>query len=157
VQGALLHLLKNNWAVLQNWPKERSLMSWAAVAARNNMIDQIRHARVDALAHEIPGDPDLSPEAMVEPVQQTVLELTEALNCIQGAKAELSHRQLNIIFLRHSRGLQYREIAEALQIAIGSVGTILARAEQTLRGLIERNCRHHLPTLLSHSEAMEVD
>jgi RNA polymerase sigma-70 factor, ECF subfamily len=48
---------------------------------------------------------------------------------VQAALAQLPERQSQLLLLRHS-GLAYAEIATALDLAPGSVGTLLARAER---------------------------
>lgn len=48
---------------------------------------------------------------------------------VRKALAEMKPRNAQILILRHS-GLSYTEIAEALSISKGSVGTLLARAEE---------------------------
>jgi RNA polymerase sigma-70 factor (ECF subfamily) len=47
---------------------------------------------------------------------------------VRRALASLSQQQAQLLLLRHA-GLSYRELAEALGVAPGSVGTLLARAE----------------------------
>lgn len=43
--------------------------------------------------------------------------------------SQIKRRSAQILFLRHL-GLTYAELSEALQVALGSVGTMLARAEK---------------------------
>ncbi len=155
VQGALLHLVKNNWEILQRWPGEGSLMSWAARAARNHMLDQIRRDRRHALPLVHFPDPDHTPEGRVEPDQETILEVAEARNCVKAAKEQLSDPERRIISL-NAAGKKHREIAEALSTTIGSVGTMLGRAKEKLKRFIVLRCRDHLPTLLSQPEAFET-
>jgi RNA polymerase sigma-70 factor (ECF subfamily) len=47
---------------------------------------------------------------------------------VRRVLAALSQQQAQLLLLRHA-GLSYRELAEALGVAAGSVGTLLARAE----------------------------
>jgi RNA polymerase sigma-70 factor, ECF subfamily len=47
---------------------------------------------------------------------------------VRRALASLAQQQAQLLLLRHA-GLSYRELAEALGVAPGSVGTLLARAE----------------------------
>jgi RNA polymerase sigma-70 factor (ECF subfamily) len=62
------------------------------------------------------------------------LDLTEAVQrsdereAVRRALGHLPARQAQLLLLRHA-GLSYRELAEALNVAPGSVGTLLARAE----------------------------
>ena len=55
---------------------------------------------------------------------------------VRRALAELSEREQACLVLRHS-GLSYAEVAASLGVQIGSVGTILARAEEHFRGVYE--------------------
>jgi RNA polymerase sigma-70 factor (ECF subfamily) len=48
---------------------------------------------------------------------------------VRAVLAGLPERQATLLLLRHA-GLSYREVAEALGMAAGSVGTLLARAEE---------------------------
>jgi len=56
-------------------------------------------------------------------------EQHEAQRLVRAALAKLGQRQAALLTLRAS-GLSYRELAAALQVAPGSVGTLLARAER---------------------------
>jgi RNA polymerase sigma-70 factor (ECF subfamily) len=47
---------------------------------------------------------------------------------VRRALLKLPQKQGQLLLLRHA-GLSYKELAEALQVAPGSVGTLLARAE----------------------------
>jgi len=53
---------------------------------------------------------------------------TDERQAVRQALATLSQRQAQLLLLRHA-GLSYRELAEALGVAPGSVGALLARAE----------------------------
>ena len=48
---------------------------------------------------------------------------------MQRVLAQMKPRSAQILILRYS-GLSYAEIAEAVGVAAGSVGTLLARAEE---------------------------
>ena len=53
-----------------------------------------------------------------------------AMRCtVRRVLAHLLERQSRLLLLRHA-GLSYAEIAEALDVAPGSVGTLLVRAEK---------------------------
>jgi RNA polymerase sigma factor (sigma-70 family) len=55
---------------------------------------------------------------------------------VRQALARLPERQRNVLALR-AEGFSYREIAEILDVKVTSVGTTLARAEQSLRVAFE--------------------
>lgn len=51
--------------------------------------------------------------------------------------AQMKPRSAKLLVLRHS-GLSYAEIASALDISLGSVGTLLARAEREFEGRYQK-------------------
>jgi RNA polymerase sigma factor (sigma-70 family) len=55
----------------------------------------------------------------------------ERETAVRRALTTLSIRDQRLLILRHE-GFSYREIAEALDIALSSVGTLLARATAAL-------------------------
>jgi RNA polymerase sigma-70 factor (ECF subfamily) len=59
----------------------------------------------------------------------SVLLRAEENATVRRVLAHLSERQSRLLLLRYAR-LSYSEIAEALEIAPGSVGTLLVRAEK---------------------------
>ena len=59
---------------------------------------------------------------------------------VRDALARLPRRSATVLVLRHS-GLSYAEVAEAMGVGTGQVGTMLRRAEASLRKEIERDAR----------------
>ncbi len=57
-----------------------------------------------------------------------VAEQVEGRLAVRRTLLKLPERQAQLLLLRHA-GLSYKELAEALQLSPGSVGTLLARAE----------------------------
>lgn len=74
------------------------------------------------LVGQVGEDPSPGPEAASEQEAER--------RQVRAALASLKARDAMILALRHS-GLSYGEIAKALKIAPGSVGTLLARAERS--------------------------
>jgi RNA polymerase sigma-70 factor (ECF subfamily) len=64
------------------------------------------------------------------------LEALDARQLTRHVLEKMSQRQAQLLLLRHS-GLSYQEIAAALGIAPGSVGTLLVRAEQEFEKLYQ--------------------
>ena len=67
-----------------------------------------------------------------EPIEIDVAVHQEELAAVRRALAEVPERQRECLLLRHS-GYSYAEIAATLEIAVGSVGVLLARAERAFR------------------------
>jgi RNA polymerase sigma factor (sigma-70 family) len=57
---------------------------------------------------------------------------------VRAALARLPHKQAVALVLRHS-GLSYAEVAAALDLSPGSVGTTVRRAESALRKELNRD------------------
>jgi RNA polymerase sigma-70 factor (ECF subfamily) len=98
----------------------------AAVHSALNVIrgDRRRAVRETAHAREHAASSIENPEGMVEQAEQR-RELRRALS-------RLPQRTAAVLLLRHS-GLSYAEVASALGMRVGNVGTVLRRAEEALR------------------------
>jgi RNA polymerase sigma factor (sigma-70 family) len=60
----------------------------------------------------------------------------EEVDTVQRALSMLPERQRNCLLLRHS-GYSYAEVAASLDVALGSVGVILSRAESAFREIYQ--------------------
>jgi RNA polymerase sigma-70 factor (ECF subfamily) len=56
---------------------------------------------------------------------------------VRTALARLPRHAATVLVLRHS-GLSYAEIAEAMEVRVGQVGTMLRRAEARFRKEVDR-------------------
>jgi len=65
------------------------------------------------------------------------VELALERERVRQVLSKLSRREAQVIVLRHS-GLSYKEIAGSINVAPGSVGTLLARAEERFENLYRR-------------------
>lgn len=77
----------------------------------------------------------VEPEQQSDP-QDEYLRREERVR-VRAALARLPERTAKLLLLRYA-GLAYAEIAAALQVAPGSVGTLLARAERAFLAIYER-------------------
>jgi RNA polymerase sigma factor (sigma-70 family) len=100
---------------------------WLSVAAAHTALNQLRSGRRRASREEVAADGDaVSPD-----VADAVVTLDERRR-LRAALTRLPRRQAVALVLRHS-GLSYAEVAAALDISPGSVGTTVRRAESALR------------------------
>ena len=72
-------------------------------------------------------------------VEDTVIA-REARAELRRVLARLPHRSAAVLVMRHG-GMSYAEIAEALGVKVGHVGTLLRRAESSLRKEMDRETR----------------
>jgi RNA polymerase sigma-70 factor (ECF subfamily) len=68
---------------------------------------------------------------------QHMLEVSEDRRLVRQALARLAPKPATVLVLRAS-GLSYAEVAQALGVGIGQIGTLLRRAEAALRKEVTR-------------------
>ena len=99
---------------------------WLTVAATHTALNLLRSGR-RRTAREVAADDGPS----VVPDVADVVVTREERAAVRAALAQLPHRQAAALVLRHS-GLSYAEVAAALDLSPGSVGTTVRRAESVL-------------------------
>jgi RNA polymerase sigma-70 factor (ECF subfamily) len=105
----------------------RVALNRAANSLRGARRAQARAARVGRMAEE-PSTP--GPEESLERAAER--------ERVRAALAQLPARQARILALR-SAGLSYAEVAETLDLAPGSIGTLLTRAERAFLHAYDRS------------------
>lgn len=101
-------------------------VAWVRTAAAHLALNAVRNRRRrDERHHRVQPD-DLSPGP-----EEIFLE-REAGAELRAALGRLPLRSSTVLVLRHS-GLSYSEVAEAMGVRVGAVGTMLRRAEAALR------------------------
>ena len=104
---------------------------WLSVAAAHTALNHLRSGRRrTARENAVGADP------VVPDVADDVVTLEER-GRVRAALARLPRKQAVALVLRHS-GLSYAEVAAALDLSPGSVGTTVRRAESTLRKELTR-------------------
>lgn len=103
--------------------------SWLFAVATNLVRDEARkdirrRRRLEVLREQARADEAVDPEPLS-------LERAEEAALARRALDELTERDREALLMREE-GLDYTEIAEALELSVGSVGTTLARARRRL-------------------------
>jgi RNA polymerase sigma factor (sigma-70 family) len=114
----------------------REVAAWLRRVGLNLAFNQLRserrsRARLERVARLAPREA----EKASDPV-----ESDEEQAAVRRALAELPERQRECLLLRHS-GYSYAEIAATLEIAIGSVGVLLSRAERAFSVIYRRHAQ----------------
>ena len=100
---------------------------WLAVAAAHTALNHLRSGRRRSSREEAVGNGvSVAPD-----VADTIVNRDERRE-VRAALGRLPRRQAVALVLRHS-GLSYAEVAAALELSPGSVGTTVRRAETALR------------------------
>jgi RNA polymerase sigma-70 factor (ECF subfamily) len=107
---------------------------WLCVAAAHTAFNLLRSGRRRASREETAA---AASDAVVADVAEAVVTLEERDN-MRAALARLPRKQAVALVLRHS-GLSYADVAAALDLAPGSVGTTVRRAESALRKELNRH------------------
>ena len=105
---------------------------WLSVAAAHSALNLIRSGKRRALREQaVSGDtvvPDIADAVVTD----------EERGIVRAALGRLPRKQAVALVLRHS-GLSYADVAAALDISPGSVGTTVRRAESALRKELNRH------------------
>ena len=100
---------------------------WLSVAAVHTALNHLRSGRRRASREETAmSAPDVVPD-----VADDVVVLEER-GRVRAALAQLPPKHAAALVLRHS-GLSYADVAAALDMSVGSIGTTVRRAESALR------------------------
>jgi RNA polymerase sigma-70 factor (ECF subfamily) len=107
--------------------------AWLHRAAAHSALNRLRGAR-RRQRREISQAVQES-DRTLDPQKQ--LEIDEERRRVRRALARLAPKPAAVLVLRAS-GLSYAEVAQALGVGIGQVGTLLRRAESSLRKEVSR-------------------
>ncbi len=130
---------------IKSYRPEFKFSSWIFKIANNAAIDHLRRKSLDTLS--LDGSPTAgTPEEMSAtslqlgsraetPLQE--LEARELGTAIERAIGQLRPEYRACILLRHVEGHSYEEIAEMLDLPLGTVKTYIHRARNELRGYLE--------------------
>ncbi|MEU2349507.1 sigma-70 family RNA polymerase sigma factor [Modestobacter sp. NPDC049651] len=100
---------------------------WLSVAAAHTALNHLRSGRRRTAREQAVTDPDpVTPDVADDVVTR------EERRRVRAALSRLPRKQAVALVLRHS-GLSYADVAAALDLSPGSVGTTVRRAESALR------------------------
>ena len=115
-------------------PNSERASGWLHAAAVHSALNVIRGERRRAQRESVHAR-DTAEDSITNP--ELVVEDAERRREIRQAVTRLPERSAAVLLLRHS-GLSYAEVAIALGIKVGNVGTVLRRAEEALRKEVNR-------------------
>jgi RNA polymerase sigma-70 factor (ECF subfamily) len=126
---------------LDSYRPEYKFSSWIFKISNNAAIDHLRRRELDTLS--LDGSPHATTPDAVEATAlqigdrgETPLDVVEARELggeIEQAIARLRPEYRQCILLRHVEGRAYEEIAEILDLPLGTVKTYIHRARNELR------------------------
>jgi RNA polymerase sigma-70 factor (ECF subfamily) len=130
---------------IKSYRPEFKFSSWIFKIANNAAIDHLRRKSIDTLS--LDGSPAAeTPEQMRATTLQLgdkaespldEVENRELGTAIDRAIGRLRPEYRSCILLRHVEGYSYEEIADTLELPLGTVKTYIHRARNELRGYLE--------------------
>ncbi|HRJ19354.1 MAG TPA: sigma-70 family RNA polymerase sigma factor [Bryobacteraceae bacterium] len=119
---------------------EGSFAVWLARVTRNLLIDHYRRTRMERATDSIEDQlPMLEQRGALEARTDAMLAGREAGELLQGALARLSPELRETVILRDIEELEYREIAQVLNVPEGTVKSRLNRGRAELARLLRRH------------------
>ena len=142
------------WKGLPNFRGEAGFSTWLYRLTSNAAIDQLRKGKRQREEASL-DDGDLPLDVPDrQPGPQEAAESAELQRAVADGLRELSEDHRQILLLREYQGLSYDEIAQALEVDLGTVKSRISRARRALRKiLLERgNLSGYLPSKQTEKE-----
>lgn len=121
---------------LSRYDPNRKLASWLFKIAHNTTLDHLRKKQLDTVPLEVEGGGgEETWEVLAAPDTQSPDRLAESAELMQGLEQALARLKPNyreILLLRFREGLAYHEIAEVVDLPMGTVKIHLHRARKQL-------------------------
>lgn len=118
------------YQAMARWRPDARWSTWLFRIARNQALDRLRRARHvefvaldEALHEQLPAD---------TPTPEAALQARQRIAALEGALARLSVEHREILLLRDIEDMPYEDIAEVLDISLGTVKSRIARARAGL-------------------------
>ncbi|MDP3111514.1 MAG: sigma-70 family RNA polymerase sigma factor [Thermodesulfovibrionales bacterium] len=123
---------------LNDFKPNASLYTWIYRIAVNTCIDYKRKPLLESLFRRS----DTGEEVVIEhpsdsPSPEKVYESKQIQNALQEALRKLSPKLRAVIVLKEMEGLSYEEIADTLDVSIGTVKSRISRARDELKILLK--------------------
>lgn len=129
------------YSALDSYRPKYPFPAWLFRIARNATIDEIRRRRLSTVSLDEPletsdGRIDRDPVGEDADPEDLLLE-TELHERVEAAMAALPDKYREPLVLRHAAEMSYDEIADALELPLGTVKTRIFRAREALRDTLE--------------------
>jgi RNA polymerase sigma-70 factor (ECF subfamily) len=128
------------FTLLDRYDEQYAFSSWLFRIATNHCIDHLRRQRLRMLSVERDGGTEDDESEMQIPADgpepDVVLQRREALEKLEEVIADLPPHYRVITLLRHDQQLSYEEIAETLQLPLGTVKARIHRARNMIQQML---------------------
>ncbi len=123
---------------LDQFDPAHSFAGWLYRIATNKALDFLRHRRVELRTFTY--EEDVSIETFADGAVPGDEMVAERLNweTVEVCMERLDPRYKAVLFLRYKDGLAYKEIAQALEMPMGTVKVLLHRGRNELKRLVRK-------------------
>ena len=111
------------------WQYGTDLRAWLFTIMHNQHVNDVRRGVREGISVEVGEAPQLTVQSNAMPT----LELRD----LERALAKLPHEQREVILLVGLEGMRYDQVAEILNVPIGTVRSRLSRGRDQLRQLMD--------------------
>lgn len=132
---------------IDKYDQRYAFSTWLFKIATNNSIDFIRKKRLDTTSIDKTTENDKGDEISIDVKsdaanpEETMMKAQRAFS-VRGSLSKLDPKYRQLIELRYYEELSYEEIAEQLDLPLGTVKAQLFRAKDMLCKLIGDNIKH---------------
>jgi len=132
---------------LHLWQEGTDLRAWLFTILHNQYVNRVRRAVREGISV---GLSETEPMLTRAPHQAKQLELRD----LRRALEKLPEEQRSVILLVGLEGMRYEEVAEVLDVPVGTVRSRLSRGREALRRLIGIIPDRQAELLMAHSGAL---
>mgnify|MGYP000731621043 CR=1 FL=1 len=127
------------WRGLPSFRGEANFATWLYRLTSNAAIDYLRRQKKERGDMSL-DDEDLGLDAVdTGPGPQDAAERTEVRTAVAAGLQQLSEGHRQVLVLREIQGLSYEEIADVLEVDLGTVKSRISRARTALRKILLEN------------------
>ena len=129
---------------LNQYTPNYAFSTWLFKIASNNCIDFIRKQRTNtvSLDQSVDEDDNLSPSSLIQsdtPAPEATMQNEQKSKRMRGVVTKLKPRYRSLIELRYFSEYSYEEIAEQMELPLGTVKAQLFRARELLMNILKNN------------------
>jgi RNA polymerase sigma-70 factor (ECF subfamily) len=135
------------FASLKNFNGEFAFSTWLFKIAQNNCIDFIRKKKLQTFSIDKPvesKDGEMMfeiPDSTYEPDKELIER--QRAHLLEEAIKALPPKYRTVIIMRHSEEKDYQEIADELNVPIGTVKAHIFRAREMLNKALRKKIQHY--------------
>ncbi|MCB0711376.1 MAG: sigma-70 family RNA polymerase sigma factor [Ignavibacteriae bacterium] len=132
---------------LKSFNFQYAFSTWLYKIASNNCIDYLRKRRLKTVSYDEPirtskGEMEMQLPDADAPLPDAPMTAKERTEILKQAIADLPEKYRVVIELRHNQEMEYQDIAEELDLPLGTVKAHLFRARARLLKALQGKMEH---------------